>query len=71
MRAALRPAGRGWQTAHDISHYPAVSEASGAQAAIAVDARGNAIAVWGRELPSPAPLEPNDNVVQAAVHDPP
>ena len=68
VRAALMPAGEDWQRATQLGLDGAGGEASGAAVAAAIDARGNAIAVWGHPIRRRAQTV---NVVQAATHGPP
>lgn len=67
-RAALLPAGDDWHAPILVSPPRPVGEATSAEAAITLDQRGTAIAIWGREIPVG---DDYDTVVQAAVHGPP
>ncbi len=68
VKAALLPAGDDWHAPITISPPQPVGEATGAEAAITIDRRGTAIAIWGREV---RVGDDHDTVVQAAVHGPP
>lgn len=68
VKAALLPAADDWHAPITISPPQPVGEATGAEAAITMDQRGTAIAIWGREIPAG---DDHDTVVQAAVHGPP
>lgn len=68
VEAALLPADDDWHAPIVVSASQPVAEAAGAEAAITMDRRGTAIAMWGRDVLTG---DGYDAVVQAAVHGPP